>query len=149
MKVYVAASFAYSDKNKTNERKKIIENVIEKIKKYLNAYFYLPHQLKIKDAWNMSLQDWAKSVFCEDMLALINADLVIFISFGKESNAGSVWECGYAYAKQKPVIVIKMTDEPESLMITNTARAILTYSEIDTYDWNKRDEYTTNINKIS
>lgn len=90
MKVYVAASFAYSDKNKTNERKKIIENVIEKIKKYLNAYFYLPHQLKIKDAWNMSLQDWSKSVFCEDMLALINADLVIFISFGKENNAGSV-----------------------------------------------------------
>lgn len=148
-KVYIAASFAYSDREKTNKRKEVIERVVNRISAKLTADYYLPHKLKIENAWNMSLEDWSAKVFNEDMSALINSDLVIFISFGKENNAGSVWECGYAYATQKPVVVIKMTDEAESLMITNTARAIMLEDEIDSYDWNKISRYKTKLEKIS
>ena len=147
--VYVAASFAYADRNKTESRKADIERVVNKIKQKLNANFYLPHQLKIENAWDMSLADWAKKVFDHDYYNLYLADLVIFISYGKENNAGSVWECGYAYAKGIPTVVVKMTDDAESLMISNTAHAIIREEDIDTYDFVKLPFIKTDLDKLS
>lgn len=147
MKTYIAASFAYEDKNKTNLRKQQIEEVVSKIK--LNTTFYIPHQLKIPNAWDISLEEWSRKVFEHDIEALNESDLVIFISYGKENNAGSVWECGYAYAKNIPVVVIKMTEDVESLMISNTARAIIRESEIEDYDFTTLPEYKTTLDKLS
>lgn len=148
-KVYVAASFAYADRNKTEQRKADIERIVGKVKQKLNADFYLPHQLKIENAWDMSLEDWARKVFEHDYDNLNFADLVIFISYGKENNSGSVWECGYAYAKGIPVVVIKMTDDVESLMISNTARAIIREEDVSSYDFVNLHEYKTNLDKLS
>ena len=80
-KVYIAASFAYEDRNRTESRKADIERVVSKIKEKLNADFYLPHQLKIENAWDMSLEAWARKVFEHDYDNLDSADLVIFISY--------------------------------------------------------------------
>jgi len=149
MKVYIAASFAYNDRTKTEHRKLDIERVVGKIRKHLNAEFYLPHQLKIPNAWDMSLEDWAHKVFEHDIGALYSADLVIFISYGKENNSGSVWECGYAYAKGIPVVVVKMTPDVESLMITSTAKAIVREDELDQYDFETLPKFITNLDMIS
>ena len=146
-KVYVAASFAYADRNKTEQRKADIDRVVSKIN--LEAGFYLPHHLKIENAWDMSLEDWARKVFEHDYDNLNSADLVVFISYGKENNSGSVWECGYAYAKDIPVVVIKMTDDVESLMISNTARAIIREEDVSNYDFVNLPEYKTNLDKLS
>jgi len=150
--VYVAASFAYEDRDKTQTRKLDIERVINKIKQKLEKFdinFYLPHQLKIPNAWDMSLEEWAKKVFDHDYYNLMFSDLVIFISYGKENNSGSVWECGYAYAKGIPTIVIKMTNDVESLMITNTTHAIIMESDIDTYDFVNLPVVKINLEKLS
>lgn len=53
--VYVAASFAYEDREKMNKRKSEIEEVVSKIN--LKTNFYLPHQLKIENAWDISLAE--------------------------------------------------------------------------------------------
>ena len=147
--VYVAASFAYADRNKTEARKADIERIVSKVKQKLNADFYIPHQLKIENAWDMSLEDWARKVFEHDFDNLNSADLVIFISYGKENNSGSVWECGYAYAKDIPVVVIKMTDDTESLMISNTARAIIREEDISSYDFVNLPAIKTALDKLS
>ena len=145
--VYVAASFAYEDREKTNKRKSEIEDVVSKIN--LKTNFYLPHQLKIENAWDISLEEWSRKVFEEDLKALNESDLVIFISYGKENNSGSVWEVGYAYAKQIPIVMIKMTNGAESLMITNSVRAIIQREDISTYDFTTLPEYKTTLDKIS
>ena len=145
--VYVAASFAYEDREKTNKRKSEIEDVVSKIN--LKTNFYLPHQLKIENAWDISLEEWSRKVFEEDLKVLNESDLVIFISYGKENNSGSVWEVGYAYAKQIPIVMIKMTDGAESLMITNSVRAIIQREDISTYDFTTLPEYKTTLDKIS
>lgn len=149
--VYVAASFAYEDKTKTEERKKKIEEVVKKIKKAVgrNFMWYLPHQFKVENAWDISLEEWCKKVYDHDIEALNNANLIIFISFGKENNAGAVWEVGYGVAKGKKIICIKMTDGPESLMISNSINAIIKEEEIDSYDWNTLPNYKTNLEKLS
>jgi len=149
MKVYVAASFAYNDRTKTEHRKSDIERVVNIVKQKLSAEYYLPHQLKIPNAWDMSLEDWSNKVFEHDISSLCSADLVIFISYGKENNSGSVWECGFAYAKGIPVVVVKMTNDVESLMITSTARAILREEELNQYDFDTLPEFKTTLEQIS
>lgn len=150
-KVYVAASFAYKDKEKTEERKKQIEEVVKQIKQIVGRNFgwYLPHQLKIENAWDISLDEWSQKVFEHDINALENADLVLFISYGKENNAGSVWEVGYAFAKNIKTIVIKMNDDVESLMITQSVHAIMKREEISSYDWKLLPPFRTGLNDIS
>ena len=149
MLTYIAASFAYADRNKTQGRKLEIEKITDEVKKYLKSDFYLPHKLTIPNAWDISLEEWANKVFEHDIDALSKADLVIFISYGKENNAGAVWEVGYAFAKNIPIVMIKVTDESESLMVTSSSRAIITQEEISSYDFNALPRYITAINKIS
>lgn len=153
MKIYVAASFAYEDREKTNKRKAEIERVVSKVKLYSNvslkAEFYLPHQLKIENAWDISLEEWSRKVFEHDLEALNEADLILFISYGKENNSGSVWEVGYAYGKNIPIIMVKMTDAVESLMLSNSVRAVIREEDIQGYDFTKLPEYKTDLDKLS
>lgn len=150
-KVYVAASFAYADRNKTEQRKKQIEEVVKRVKEVVGRKFgwYIPHQLQVENAWDMTLAEWSQKVFEHDVNALDNADLVLFISYGKENNSGSVWEVGYAHAKGIKTIVIKMTEEAESLMITQSVQAILRKDEIDSYDWEGLPKFRTKLDQIS
>ena len=163
MNIYICASFCYEDKVKTSERKYLIEKTVDRIKKFipdLYSTYYLPHQLTIPNAWDISLEEWSRAVYEHDMEALDAADLVIFISFGKENNAGSAWELGYVHGFNthepdpkcrfpKKVICIKMTNEPESLMITNSVDTVITEAEIETYDWCNLPAYKTKMEKIS
>ena len=48
-----------------------------------------------------------------------NSNIVIVISVGRISSAGTNWEQGYAYAKGKVVYVFQITDELTSLMTYN------------------------------
>lgn len=89
------------------------------VAKYLrekNNEVYCPWELKIENAWDMPQEEWAKKVFDSDVAAIDNCELMIAISLGRVSSAGTNWEMGYAYGKKIPVHVIQVTDEPTSLM---------------------------------
>lgn len=140
MKIYLASSFAYADRQKTEERKA----TMEKFENNLLARgftVYSPSKLKIKNAWDYSMWDysmwdWGQLVFEADYQELNECDLVVFISYGKENNAGSAWEVGYSFAKQIPIIMVSMDkDSPESLMLLQSATACLQgYEEFKDYD---------------
>ena len=150
-KVYLAASFSYQDRNKGNERKKEIENIVHHIKSMTgDRYdFFIPHLLKIPTEWDMSLEQWSNEVYKHDVKALEEAEIVIFLSYGKENNAGSAWEIGYSFAKNKIIVMIKMTDEIESLMLFGSVERIIKKDEIDTYDWINLPKYKTTLHKLS
>ena len=164
MNIYIAASFCYEDKKKTSERKYLIEKTVERLKKVIpgDNKYYIPHQLTIPNAWDISMEDWAYAVYNHDMIALDRSDMVIFLSFGKENNAGSVWEVGYIcgknhymdqvedyYHRHHELIMIKMTNEIESLMLTNSIKTIISEKEIETYDWVSKPWYKTQLEKLS
>ena len=167
MKIYVAASFAYADRSKTEERKKQIQKVVNQIKPllpFLNVEWYLPQELEIPNAWDISLEEWSEKVYRFDVEQLTTSEIVLFISFGKENNAGAVWEMGYAIGynhwvenlplllapfSRKKIICIKMTDEAESLMVSQSADIIITKEEIETYDWVNMPYYKTRLDKLS
>ena len=108
MKIYLAGSCG-SDK-------RTIMHCIAKHLRKLNHEVYCPFELKIENAWDYSQEDWAQMVFNADLKALNEADLMVMITPGRVSTAGTNWEQGYAYARCKPIIVFQYTREAVSLM---------------------------------
>lgn len=77
---------------------------------------YCPWELKIKDAWDITQEEWAKQVFEADVAAINDCDMMVIISLGRISSAGTNWEQGYAFAKGIHTHVIQINNESTSLM---------------------------------
>lgn len=105
---------------------------------------YAPWHLKIPNAWDYPNTEWGRLVFEGDMQALIPAEIVVVLSYGRMSTAGVNWEAGYAYATGKKVIVVEMTDEIMSIMVANgrwaTVRGLQGLKE---YDFERMPESRT------
>lgn len=99
----------------SSEQRTIMQNVAD-ILTELGNEVYCPFNLKIENAWDYSQEDWSQLVFEKDLEMLDKADIVVLVSPGRVSTAGTNWEQGYAYAKNKKVIVIQYTNESTSLM---------------------------------
>jgi nucleoside 2-deoxyribosyltransferase len=73
----------------------------------------------------------ARAIFAMDVNALDWADLVVACMDGPDPDSGTAWECGYAFAKGKPIVCYR-TDfrlsgdtkgAPYNLMLTESATA--------------------------
>lgn len=110
MRIYLAGPCDSENRSMMVNAAKIIRNCDD------NIELYCPFELKIENAWDYSQEKWAQMVFDKDIEAIDNCDIMIMISLGRISSAGTNWEQGYAYAKRKKVIVFQITDTPTSLM---------------------------------
>lgn len=102
----------------SSENRTLMTNIGKAIRE-LGFKVYCPFELQIENAWDYSQETWSKMVFDKDVEAIDNSNIVIVISVGRISSAGTNWEQGYAYAKGKVVYVFQITDEPTSLMTYN------------------------------
>lgn len=75
----------------------------------------------------------AIDIFKSDVSSLEEADAVVAVIDGADPDSGTSWECGFAYAQNKPVILVK-TDfrmiadakrEPCNLMISQSAKGFI------------------------
>ena len=107
-KIYLAGSCS---KDKRSRMESIAAELREK-----GYEVYCPFELKIPNAWDYSQENWAKMVFDKDVAAIDECDFVVMISDGRVSSAGTNWEQGYAYAKNKPVFVFQWEYCDTSLM---------------------------------
>ena len=118
---------AYEDKDLFHIKRKEID-------------LYLPSQIKIPNAWGMTMQEWGHSVFTVDVLELDKADWVVVCDFGRNNTAGTSWECGYAFGKGKKILIIRMPGTKEqSLMVSCCAANSIDYRGFQTY------KYCTNL----
>lgn len=91
---------------------------------------YSPVEHEVPNAWKLPNWRWAQEVFKEDLRNLENADAVVTIYEGLNSDSGTAWEIGYACAKDKPVYLI--TSKPKeihSLMVMNGVNAVYGFEE--------------------
>ena len=73
----------------------------------------------------------ATAIFAMDIEALDRADMVVACMDGPDPDSGTAWECGYAYAKGKPVVCyrtdFRITGDtegaPYNLMLSESATA--------------------------
>jgi nucleoside 2-deoxyribosyltransferase len=75
----------------------------------------------------------ARAIFDMDVAAIDWADMVVACMDGPDPDSGTAWECGYAYAKGKPIVCYR-TDfritggtegAPYNLMLSESATARL------------------------
>lgn len=62
---------------------------------------YEPYSYQIPHAWDYPNEEWGQMVFMNDIKAIDDSDIVIVLSYGRESPAGTNWEAGYAFGKGK------------------------------------------------
>jgi nucleoside 2-deoxyribosyltransferase len=71
---------------------------------------------------------------CRD--ALERADLVVAVLDGCDADSGTAWECGYAYARGKPVVSIRTDfrggeDAGLNLMLRRSSVQVIEHAAID------------------
>ena len=117
LKIYLAASFAFPDKELSEQRKEHIKKAATILRKR-GFDVFVPHEHKIPNGEQLSNFHWAYKVQMMDKMALLAADWVVILSFGKSGNNGGVaWEAGYAHGLNKNILLVKMNNDIESMMI--------------------------------
>lgn len=83
--------------------------------------------------------EWRKATFKNDVDHIDWCDCVVaIICQGNYDDSGTAWELGYAYATNKPVILVNLTGEAINLMIADSLHALITsYDELKDYDFNE------------
>lgn len=128
--VYLASPFFNDDEIK---RMEIVRDILRS--KGLNVFVPNEHQYKELEFGSV---EWRHMTFTSDVNAIDDADVVVaIIAQGNYSDSGTAWELGYAYAKNKPIIVVNPTGETINLMIADSLHAVITsYLALEEYDFN-------------
>ena len=79
---------------------------------------------------------WARRAFEMDRAEIDRADLVVALYSGSEGDTGTAWECGYAAARGKPVVLVHVRREGDSnLMMHCGASTNIFLDELREYDF--------------
>lgn len=111
MRVYLASSLSLDKRKHMYEALEILRD------KGLDVYAPVEH--KIENAWDYPNDEWGLMVFQADIEAIKRADVVVMLSFGRESTAGANWEAGYSFGIGKTVIVVEIECDMMSIMVAN------------------------------
>lgn len=124
MNIYIAAPFGEIGTEK--------RYVVEEIRKILQSKIsykdkiFCPWDYKIPNAWDYSNAEWVRMVFTNDVKEIDASDIIIAVSYGRiETTSGTNWEIGYAFGTGKKVIVVEMTNNVMSLMVSNGCYAVV------------------------
>lgn len=130
MKIYLAGPVVADD-----EVKNLVSAVYDKLKSFGDAIpVYRPGLHKVPNEWGITMQMWGQCVFTMDVLAIDDCDWVVLCNFGRAgATAGTAWECGYAFAKGKKILVVNMPGSKDSsLMITGCAANVVDFEQFKT-----------------
>lgn len=150
MKIYLAGPC------NTENRYNMVQ--ISKVFREYGSYeVYCPWELKIENAWDMPQEEWARKVFEADIKAIQECNVFVMITSGRESTAGTNWENGYAYALNKHIVAIQITDKSTSLMTYASASEFFNSSLADCLEtvkkiidcWKQWGLYSTALNGIN
>ncbi len=151
MKIYLAASFAYQEKSKSQAAQAVIATIAGKLRDAGHEVF-VPHEHKLPNAWDLTNHNWGLAVYGMDVDALNDSDIVVALSCGKANNQdGFAWECGFACGQEKKVLLVSLfPTEIESIMVTSAAYCwFKDPSELLNYDWYEMPQIITAENEVS
>ena len=133
-KIYLASPFFNSEEtNKLEMVKTILRD------KGLDVFVPNEHQNPQLEFGSL---EWRAATFKSDVDAIDNCDVMVAINCqGNYDDAGTMWEIGYAFAKEIPVVVFNNTGKTINLMIADSLHSLLTsYDELQEYDFDKLEK---------
>ena len=133
-KVYVASPFFDdAELERVDKVKEILDS------KGLEVFSPKEHQNEHLEFGSI---EWRKATFENDVKHIDWCDVVVaIICKGNYDDSGTAWELGYAYATNKPVVLVNITGETINLMIADSIHALITsYDELKEYDFEKMEK---------
>lgn len=103
------------------EQEKALDELESFVKKHFKQYF---SPREHNNAKGQKLED----IFQKNIQALDNADIIIASTIGKDM--GTLWECGYAYARELQVIYYAPGIEKVNLMLAKSGRVARSLKEL-------------------
>jgi len=120
--VYIAAPFF-------NDEQKHILKTIETMLEVAEVGYYSP----MRECMFVPGETKAEDILRDNVDAILKADYLIAVTNGKDM--GTLFECGWAFANDIPIIYVWLNPPPEgkfNLMLSASAISVCTtYSEID------------------
>lgn len=137
-KIYLASPF-FNDME--IERVDKVKEILDS--KGLDVFSPKEHQ---NPQFEFGSKEWRKATFENDVKHIDWCDVVVaIISQGNYDDSGTAWELGYAYATNKPVVLVNLTGETINLMIADSLHALITsYDELKNYDFDKLEKISYN-----
>lgn len=131
MKIYLASPF-FNEREISN-----INKAVEILRdKGLEVFIPMEHDVENKES--LTNAQWAEKIFEIDRNGIDECDAVVLLYGGMYSDSGTAWECGYAYAKGKKVVVCCYEDTETNLMIVNGCNSFLDgIDALKDYDFDK------------
>lgn len=126
-KIYLASPFFNEEENAW------VENA-EKILRNRGFDVFSPRENEVRDTDTVGTIGWAYDTFYHDVKAIDECDVVVMLYHGNYSDSGTAWECGYAYAINKPIVCVQIGDL-SNLMVHCSATANITLEELKTYNF--------------
>ncbi|MFP7200274.1 nucleoside 2-deoxyribosyltransferase [Lysinibacillus halotolerans] len=128
-RVYLASPFFNDQKIRYLEQ-------VEEILAEKQLKVFSPMRKSASPNAEVGSRQWSIETFMDDIKHIKWAEIVVGIYHGNYSDSGTAWELGYAYATDKPVVLIHV-GENSNLMVHEGAHANITLEELKEYDFDK------------
>ena len=127
MKIYIAAPF-FSDRER-----EILTRVEIILRKRVFAVFS-PREHTVPEE-EEGTPAWSRKIFAIDRRGIDWADCLVMLYWGNFSDTGTAWECGYAYATGKPVLVVHLGDSSNLMVHEGSHSSLKSVEELKEYDF--------------
>ncbi len=132
-RVYLAGPFFNDEEIKNIEH---AESVLKD--KGLEYFSPMRHEVNSEPGTN----EWADEIFNMDKEQIDKADVVVAMYYGSNSDSGTAWECGYASAIGKPIVLVHTSrDNDSNLMMHCAATTNIYLDELANYDFKTMPEH--------
>ena len=116
MKIYLAAPIV-GIPEKVSEKINNVKAILNELEVTWEVMVHDPSKQKVPNSRWMSIQEWARCIFTLDVLAINSCDWTVVCDFGRDGTAWTARECGYAFAKNKNVLIIHMYDNEQDYSV--------------------------------
>lgn len=128
-RVYLASPFFNDKEVEYLER-------VEKILEEKSLKVFSPMRNPVDEQVQVGSRQWSIETFMNDIKYIKWSEIIVGIYHGNYSDSGTAWELGYAYATDKPVILVHI-GENSNLMVHEGAHANITLEELKDYDFDR------------
>ena len=116
MKIYLASPF-FSEEELADVKK------CEDILTSLGHEVYSPRRHEGSGA--KGTPEWSRNTFAFNKKAIDGSDVMVVLYRGNESDTGTAWECGYAFGKGIPSVVVHLGKDSNLMVHEGTRSNIL------------------------
>jgi nucleoside 2-deoxyribosyltransferase len=117
-----------------------IENLskAEKILREKGLYVFSPREHEVREG-NVGNPAWSLATFTNDIRGIDSCEYVVALYYGNYSDSGTAWEIGYAFATNKPVIVVHFGDSSNLMIHEGCHSNLMSLQELSEYDFETLD----------